>query len=137
MSAFSPPHTDERTVFELRPRGLRVRTSVAGSRELEAVEALAALSRGRLPQRAFVADVAGLSLRAEVERITAGDGTWIAVIAPTVGRRPPLHWYLLAHEEVSAGATYAVVTRDIKPAARALQEGLRSMSLRDVRPRGL
>lgn len=137
-ASFAPVDVGARTTFELRPRGLRVRTSIAGVRELEALERTSARAKGRIPQRAFTSEVVARSLRFEVERAArAAATTWTAVVGPEVGRRPPLNLHLLAHEEIAPGITCAVVARDLKPATRALQAGLRSLDLREERPRTL
>ncbi|TKC96487.1 hypothetical protein [Polyangium fumosum] len=134
---FSAPEGPVRTVFELREHRLRVRTSIAGVPELEAFEALHAASRGRAAQRAFIADASGLSLRAELERLQLGNATWGVIVGPSVGRRPPLRSFLLVHERVDEHATCAVVTRDVRPAIRAVQQGLRKVELHEERPKAL
>lgn len=134
--AFSPP-LSARTVFELREGRLRVRTSIAGNPELEAFEALQSAALGRAPQAAFIRDTAGSSLRAEVEKMGGDDSTWSVVIAPSVGRRPPLRSFLVAHERFDDHATCAVVSRDVRPASRAIQASLRKVGLREERPRTL
>lgn len=135
VKTFSPPGPGC-TTFDLRAHGLRVRTSVAGAPELEAVESLVARSVGHLPQGAFVTDVAGRSLRPECEGMLA-DGGWLAIVGQSLGRRPPTPWFLLAHEGFGARATCAVVARDVRPAARSLEEGLSALGVRDMRPRAL
>ena len=132
-----PPVDGARTAFELRPRGLRVRTSVVGAPELESVEALLARSAGRLPQRAFIADVAARALRAELEAAVPTESAWLGVVAPSLGRRAPSPWHLLAYEEVGPGASCAVIARDLRPATRALQDSLARFGIREVRARAL
>ena len=132
-----PPVEGARTAFELRPRGLRIRTSVVGAPELERVEALLARAAGRLPQRAFVADVAARTLRAELEAAVPAEGAWLGVVAPSLGRRAPSPWHLLAYEEVGPGASCAVIGRDLRPATRALQDSLARFGIREVRARAL
>lgn len=135
VSAFAPPG-GARTTFDLRAHGLRVLTSISGARELVAVEALTARAMGGLPRGAFMMDVAGRSLRAECEGVTS-EGGWLAVIGRSLGRRPPAPWFLIAHEEVGARATCAVVSRDVRSAARSLHEGLAALGVSDMRPRSL
>ncbi|MGK3998917.1 hypothetical protein [Sorangium sp. So ce1024] len=135
VNTFAPPGSG-RTTFLLREHCLRVRTSIVGTRELEAVEALTSRAIGNIPQGAFVMDVAGRSLRAECEE-TAAEGGWLAVVGQSLGRRPPAPWFLIAHERFGARATCAVVAKDVRPAARSLQEGLGALGVSDMRPRSL
>jgi hypothetical protein len=132
----TPPSDVCRTSFELRRRALRVRTSVDGLPELEAFEALHAGALRRAPQRAFIHDWTGLSLRSEIERHPAADATWHAVVAPSVGRRPPAGKFVLIHESIE-GAACAVVSGRLQPANRAVQQGLAQLGLREERPRQL
>ncbi len=135
VKTFAPPGGG-RTTFNLRARGLRVRTSVVGAHELEAVESLVSRAVGHVPQKAFVTDVAGRSLRAECEGATV-EGGWLAIIGQSLGRRPPTPWFLIAHEGFGARATCAVVAKDVRAAARSLQEGLATLGVSDMRPRSL
>lgn len=135
VKTFAPPGAG-RTTFDLRAHGLRVRTSVVGARELEAVEALASRAVGNVPQGAFVMDVAGRSLRAECEG-AATEGGWLAIVGQSLGRRPPTPWFLIAHEGFGSRAACAVVAKDVRSAARSLQEGLGALGVSDMRPRSL
>ena len=135
VKTFAPPGGG-RTAFDLRTHGLRVRTSVVGAHELEAVEALVSRAVGHVPQKAFLTDVAGRSLRAECEG-TAAEGGWLAIVGQSLGRRPPTPWFLIAHEGFGARATCAVVAKDVRAAARSLQEGLAKLGVSDMRPRSL
>lgn len=135
VNTFAPPGGG-RTTFDLRAHGLRIRTSVSGSRELEAVEALVARAVGQVPQTAFETNVAGRSLRAECEGSTV-DGGWLAIIGQSLGRRPPSPWLLIAHEGFGARATCAVIARDIRAAARSLLDGLAKLGVSDMRPHAL
>ena len=135
VKTFAPPGGG-RTTFDLRAHGLRVHTSVAGAREMEVVEALTSRAVGSLPQAAFITDVAGRSLRAECEG-AAADGGWLAIVGQSLGRRPPTPWFLIAHEGFGARATCAVVAKDVRSAARSLQEGLGELGVSDMRPRSL
>lgn len=135
VNTFAPPGGG-RTTFQLRSHGLRVHTSVAGARELEAVEALLSHAMGSAPQGAFVADVAGRSLRSECEKAGA-EGGWLAIVGQSLGRRPPIPWFLIAHEVCGSRATCAVVAKEVRSASRSLQEGLGTLGVNDMRSRSL
>jgi hypothetical protein len=136
-AAFSPPASEVRTQFEVRDGRLRVRTSISGIGGLESFEALHAAASGRVAQKAFIRDTLGVSLRAHVEHVADDEATWHALVAPSIGRRPPLKSFLLVHERVDDTTACAVVSRDVRPAVRAIQEGLRNVGLREERPRAL
>ncbi|UQA57429.1 hypothetical protein [Polyangium aurulentum] len=135
VRTFAPPGGG-RTTFDLRAHGLRVRTSVVGARELKAVEALTSRAVGNVPQGAFIMDVAGRSLRAECESVVA-EGGWLAIVGQSLGRRPPAPWFPIAHEGFGARATCAVIAKDVRSAARSVQEGLGALGVSDMRPRSL
>lgn len=120
------------STFEIRQQSLRVWTPLEGH-GVVAFEALHAAVRGRKEVGAFVADHAALSLKSIAPPQGGAASTWHAVVAPNVGRRPPLGFHLLAHESVEA-AQCAVMSRELRPHTRALQEGLRKLGVAESRP---
>lgn len=117
--------------FEIRRHSLRVRTPVEG-RGVAAFEALHASARGRKQIGAFISDHTALSLKSVTPQ-SGLSSTWHAVVAPSVGGQPPLGFHLIAHEAVEA-AQCAVISRDLRPLTRALQEGLRQIGVAEHRP---
>jgi hypothetical protein len=116
-------------------RGLRVRTAFGGIATLEAVEALHAAARGRRPRGEFLMEAHALSLGAALPS-GATASTWQVVVGARLGRRPPPEFHLLAFEALE-GANCAVVSRDVRPAGRAVAEGLRRLGIQEERPRAL
>lgn len=125
------------TEFEIREHGLRTRTSVAADKVLSAVEAVHALARGRLPAKVFVAESAVRPLPALLRAEGAPASTWHVLVGHGLGRRPPVGAHLLVHERVDETTTCTVVTRDIRPASRALSEALRQVGVQEERPLAL
>jgi len=124
-----------RTTFDIGDRGLRARTAVAGVPALEAVEALHAAARGRRPRGEFLVEAHALTLGATLPS-GATPATWQVIVGARLGRRPPLDMHLLAFE-VLEGANCAVVSRDLRPAGRAVAEGLRRLGILEERTRAL
>jgi hypothetical protein len=121
--------------FEVRPHCLRVSTPVEGA-GAKAFEALHASLRGRVSVGAFVSDHAALSLKSVTPPHGYAGVTWHAIVAPSIGRRPPLGFHLIAHERVD-GAQCAVIARELRPLTRALQDGLGKLGVAEPRPNAL
>jgi len=137
VKSMAPAVSPARTRFELRERSLRIVTSVRGVPHLEAFEALHAAARGRQATRAFVLDASGLALRSEVDVIRGASATWHVVIAPSLGNRPPMGAFLLAHERIDERAVCAVLSREVRVAMRAVQDGLAKAGLNEEQPKRL
>jgi hypothetical protein len=125
----APAHGLLQTEFALNDRGLKARTVLDGVPALQEVEALNCALRGRRPQGAFAHELRVSSLASVIPTEGASPMTWHVAVGPRLGRRPPPDHRLLIHELVEGGATCAVITRDIKPAARAVLDGLVSCGL--------
>ncbi|MDB4928248.1 MAG: hypothetical protein JWM10_732 [Myxococcaceae bacterium] len=137
VQSMAPAVSPARTRFELRERSLRIVTSVEGVAHLEAFEALHAAARGRRATRAFVLDASGLALRSEVDVSRGASATWHVVIAPSLGNRPPMGAFLLAHERIDDRAVCAVLSREVRVAMRAVQDGLARAGLNEEQPKRL
>jgi hypothetical protein len=135
--SMAPAVSPARTRFELRERSLRIVTSVGGVPHLEAFEALHAAARGRQATRAFVLDASGLALRSEVDVNRGASATWHVVIAPSLGNRPPMGAFLLAHERIDERAVCAVLSREVRVAMRSVQDGLAKAGLNEEQPKRL
>lgn len=135
VQSMAPAVSPARTRFELRERSLRIVTSVGGIPHLEAFEALLASARGRQATRAFVLDASGLALRSEVDVNRGASATWHVVIAPSLGSRPPMGAFLLAHERIDERAVCAVLSREVRVAMRAVQDGLAKAGLNEEQPK--
>lgn len=133
----APAVGPSRTRFELRERSLRIVTSVAGIASLESFEALHAAALGRRSRGAFVLDASGLSLRGEVDINRGVASTWHAVIAPSLGDRPPLGAYLLVHERIDDRSVSAVLSREVRAAMRSVREGLARAGMSEEKPTAL
>ncbi|KYF48530.1 hypothetical protein BE04_37720 [Sorangium cellulosum] len=131
VAAYAPSGAAAST-FEFRSHSLRVWTPL-GSPGAVAFEALHAATRGRKESGAFVADYGALSLKSVSLPQGCPSLTWHAVVAPSLGRRPTLGLHLIAHEGIDA-AQCAVISRELRPLDRALQEGLRQLGVAESRP---
>lgn len=121
------------TEFQVTRTGLRARIPLDGHAMLEAIEALHAFSRGRLPQRSFVGDATVTPLAAVFPSVV-DRGTWQVAIGRRLGRRPAPGLLLLAHERVTDSAHLAAVSDNINPISRALEGGFRRLGVNDLRP---
>lgn len=127
------PHTE----FEVHAGGLRAWVPLASHRLLAAVEAVHALVRGQRPRGALVRELAtrplGPALRAE----GAIAGGWQVAVGPGLGRQVSAESHLLVYERLDDTTVCAVVTRDLRPAGRALSEALQKVGVQEERPMAL
>jgi hypothetical protein len=126
-------HTD----FEVHAGGLRAWVSLASHRVLAAVEAVHALACGQRPRGALVRELVtrplGPALRAE----GATAGGWQVAVGPGLGRQSSPEAHLLVYERLDDTTVCAVVTRDLRPAGRALSEALQRVGVQEERPMAL
>ncbi|HEU4403958.1 MAG TPA: hypothetical protein VFS43_01490 [Polyangiaceae bacterium] len=121
------------STFEVRQHGLRVWTALAGNPGALAFEAVHAAISGRKSVGAFVHDHSALSLKSALSAAAGPGVSWQVAVAPSIGRRPPLEYQLIAHDRVES-AQFAVVARDLRPLSRDLQGALRQLGVNEARP---
>jgi hypothetical protein len=125
------------TWFEVHAGGLRAWVPLASERLLTVVEAVHALAQGQRPRGALVRELVtrplGPALRAE----GASAGVWQVAVGPGLGRQVPPDAHLLVYERLDDTTVCAVVTRDMRPAGRALSEALQRVGVQEERPMAL
>jgi len=125
------------TEFEVHAGGLRAWVPLASHRLLAAVEAVHALVRGQRPRGALMRELVtrplGPALRAE----GATAGGWQVAVGPGLGRQVSAESHLLVYERLDDTTVCAVVSRDLRPAGRALSEALQRVGVQEERPMAL
>jgi hypothetical protein len=121
------------TEFQVTRSGLRARIPLDGHAVLQAIEAVHALARGRLPQKSFVGDANVTALTVLFPPVLER-GTWQVAIGHRLGRRAREGQFLLAHERVTDVVQVVAVSDNINPISRALENGFRRLGVNDLRP---
>jgi hypothetical protein len=126
-----------RTVFYIDAHGLQARTQLTGHPPLEAVETLHAAARRRAARHEFITDSRAVSLTSVLPSGDCPVATWHVALGARLGGQPPRDHRLLVHEAIDVSASCAVATREVRPAARAVAEGLALLRIDEDRPKML
>lgn len=126
-----------RTQFSVDAHGLQARTSLAGHPALEALEEVHARARRRTPRKEFVTEARAVSLASVLPVEGSPATTWHVALGARLGGQAPPEHRLLVHEAIDASSSCAIATREVRPAARAIADGLKDLGISEDRPKVL
>ncbi len=113
-----------KTQFVLDGSGLRACVDISGVPVLRAFEEVHATLRRRRPTGLFTHDLRLTPLSAALPTVGASSAVWHVAVGPGLGRRAPMDYKTLVYELVDRAAVVAVVSREVRPASRAVADGL-------------